>query len=162
MVIREATHSDIKTINTLAHEIWWPTYCDILSPDQISLMLEDMYAEKALEQQMNEGINFLITENEGKATGFAGYSLTDEDKMIFKLHKIYMLPSEQGKGTGKKLIEYISSLAAQKGGKILELNVNRFNPAYNFYKKIGFSVYKLVDIPYHQYLLNDYVMRKKL
>lgn len=162
MVIREATHYDIQIIHTLARDIWWPTYRDILDADQISFMLDDMYSEKALEQQMNEGINFLITENEGQATGFAGYSLTDEEKMIFKLHKIYMLPSEQGKGSGKKLIEYVSSVAAQKGGKILELNVNRFNPAYNFYQKIGFSVYKLVDIPYHQYVLNDYVMRKQL
>jgi diamine N-acetyltransferase len=148
MVIREATASDIPLIHQLAQDIWWPTYGDLLEKDQISLMLEEIYSEKALIMQMNAGINFLLTESEGKARGFAGYSLIDTESGIYKIHKIYLLPSEQGKGTGKKLIEYITSLALNKGGKIIELNVNRSNPAFNFYKKLGFTVYQQVDIPF--------------
>ncbi|HEY0670125.1 MAG TPA: GNAT family N-acetyltransferase [Sphingobacteriaceae bacterium] len=162
MSIREATENDISLIRKLAHDIWWPTYRDILPADQISLMLEEMYSKNELVMQMNSGVNFLITETEGKATGFAGYSLTDKELMVFKIHKIYLLPSEQGKGTGKKLIGFITSLAVNNGGKILELNVNRSNPAFSFYKKLGFKIYEEVDIPYHKYFLNDYVMRKNL
>ena len=162
MIIRNAAEQDIPVIHKLAHDIWWPTYRDILDDDQISLMLDEMYSEKALIMQMNAGVIFLIPEIHSQATGFAGYSLIDEEMMIFKIHKIYLLPSEQGKGTGRKLIEYISSLAKNNGGKILELNVNRSNPAYNFYRKLGFSVFKQANIPYHKYFLNDYVMRKKL
>lgn len=162
MNIRQATETDIALIHRLAGEIWWPTYSDILEKDQISLMLEEMYSEKALIMQMNAGIHFLLTESDGKTTGFAAYSLTDEISKIYKIHKIYLLPSEQGKGTGRKLIEYIASVTANEGAKTLELNVNRSNPALNFYKKLGFSVYKQVDIPYHRYFLNDFVMRKKL
>lgn len=162
MIIRKATINDIRIIHKLAHVIWWPTYRDILDKEQIMLMLQNMYSEKALEQQMNEGIHFLIAERQSRPVGFAGYSLTDDEHKIFKLHKIYVLPSEQRKGTGKRLVEYVQSLVRDAGGKIVELNVNRLNPAFMFYKKLGFEVHKQVDIPYYHYVMNDYVMRKKL
>ena len=72
------------------------------------------------------------------------------------------MPTEQGNGSGKKLITHISELAKSKGGKILELNVNRGNTAHHFYRKIGFDIHQTVDIPYHHFILNDYVMRKNL
>jgi GNAT superfamily N-acetyltransferase len=73
-----------------------------------------------------------------------------------------VLPSEQGRGTGKELINYISASAKKLGGNTLELNVNRGNNAQNFYLKSGFSIFQTVDIPYHQFVLNDYVMRKTI
>ncbi len=125
-------------------------------------MLQDMYSAESLFKQMNEGIEFLIAEREDMTLGFAAYSLVDAENQVFKLHKLYVLPSEQGLGTGKKLIEEVSSSAKLKGGKILELNVNRGNPAQHFYKKIAFEIYQKLDINYHHFVLNDYVMRKEL
>jgi diamine N-acetyltransferase len=162
MIIREASVSDISIIHQLAHNIWWPTYNAILQPDQISFMLKNMYSEATLLDQMNEGVRFLVTENDQAPTGFAGYSLIDQYNMVFKIHKLYILPTEQGKGTGRKLVERIITLSQNEGGKILELNVNRSNPAVHFYKNLGFEIYQEIDISYYQYELNDYVMRKSL
>ena len=159
MIIRQAEYSDITAINHLAHETWWPTYTDVIPDDQIKFMLEDMYSEKALKTQIESGITFLIAEREDKAVAFAAYSPSDPENHIFKLQKLYVLPSEQGMGTGKKLISEVSKMARKSHGKVLELNVNRNNPAFEFYKKLGFEVYKSVDIPYNNYVLNDYVMR---
>jgi GNAT superfamily N-acetyltransferase len=94
--------------------------------------------------------------------GFAAFSETNTLEQVFKLHKLYLLPSEQGKGTGKLLIEEVSTQSKNLGGLILELNVNRGNKAVNFYKKQGFDVQQTLDIPYHTYVLNDYIMRKAL
>ncbi|HXH99652.1 MAG TPA: GNAT family N-acetyltransferase [Sphingobacteriaceae bacterium] len=162
MIIREATVIDVGIIHSLANAIWCPTYREILEPEQIRFMLDNMYSEKALKEQMSEGIHFLLIETDGKPAGFAGYSLADHEYMIFKLHKIYVLPSEQGKGIGKKLVEHVLLLTRGNGGKIVELNVNRLNPSLAFYKKLGFEVYQTTDIPYHHFVLNDYVMRKQL
>lgn len=162
MNIRTATIADIPVIHRLAHEIWWPTYRDVLSEAQISFMLNNMYSEDALRRQMDEGMEFRLAERESIAVAFAAYSLTESNDMVYKLHKLYVLPSEQGKGTGRQLIENISDTSREKGGKILELNVNRGNPAYQFYKKLGFETYQTVDIPYFGFVLNDYVMRKPL
>ena len=162
MIIRKAAESDISAISELAERIWWPSYRNIISDEQISFMLNDMYSAESLKEQMGSGIEFLIVEKENLPVAFAGYSLTNTENQVYKLHKLYVLPTEQGRGTGRKLIEQVSSLATAKGGKILELNVNRGNPAHHFYSKIGFDIYQTVDINYHHFVLNDYVMRKKL
>ena len=162
MNIRQATQNDIPAINQLAHETWWPTYTDVIPDEQIQFMLEDIYSLNALKLQMEEGITFLMAERGGKLVGFAAYSLTEPDNLVYKLQKLYVLPSEQGKGTGKQLIMEVSRIAKSLNGKILELNVNRKNTAFQFYQKLGFEVYQTVDIPYHHFVLNDYVMRKAL
>lgn len=65
---------------------------------------------------------------------------------------------QQGKGIGVQLLSYIKKDTADRGGKSLELNVNRNNPAVEFYKKAGFNISVEMDIPYFGYSLNDYVM----
>ena len=162
MRIRKATEQDIKVISELAEKIWWPAYRNIISDEQISFMLKDMYSEDSLKKQLLSGVEFILAERENVAVAFAGFSLTASDEGVFKLHKLYVLPSEQGSGTGKKLIEYIVDLAREQGGKMLELNVNRGNSASEFYKKVGFEIYRTVDISYHHFILNDYIMRKDL
>lgn len=160
MIFRKATEQDLALISDMAVKIWWPTYKDIVSDEQIKFMLKDMYSIESLKKQMISGVEFIIAEKENIPMGFAGYSLAETE--VYKLHKLYILPTEQGSGFGKKLIAHISELAKSKGGKILELNVNRDNPAYNFYRKTGFDIHQTVDIPYHHFILNDYVMRKNL
>jgi GNAT superfamily N-acetyltransferase len=125
-------------------------------------MLNEMYSPEALVQQFREGITFLLVERNGLALGFAAFSETNTLEQVFKLHKLYLLPSEQGKGTGKLLIEEVGSQAKKLGGLILELNVNRGNKAVEFYKKQGFDIHQTLDIPYHTFVLNDYIMRKAL
>jgi GNAT superfamily N-acetyltransferase len=160
MRIRKATEEDIAVITELAEKIWWPAYRNIISDEQISFMLKDMYSAESLKEQMSSGIEFILAEKEKVAVAFAGFSLIEPE--VYKLHKLYVLPSEQGSGTGKKLIAYISDFVRDQGGKILELNVNRGNPASGFYKKAGFDIYRTVDIDYHNFVLNDYVMRKNI
>ncbi len=160
MRIRKATEEDITAITELAEKIWWPTYRNIISEEQISFMLKDMYSEERLKKQLVSGVDFILAEKENLAVAFAGFSLIEPE--VYKLHKLYVLPSEQGNGTGKNLIEYIADLAREQGGKILELNVNRGNSASEFYKKVGFEIYRTVDISYHHFILNDYIMRKDL
>jgi GNAT superfamily N-acetyltransferase len=160
MRIRKATEQDIAVISELAEKIWWPAYRNIISDEQISFMLMDIYSEQSLKEQILSGVEFLMAERGNIPVAFAGFSLIEPE--VYKLHKLYVLPSEQGKGTGKKLIDHISDLAREQGGKILELNVNRGNPALEFYKKTGFDIYRTVDIAYHNFILNDYVMRKNL
>ncbi|MEJ6980953.1 GNAT family N-acetyltransferase [Pedobacter sp. P351] len=159
MNIRLASSNDIFLIHQLANAIWHSTYKSILPIEQIEFMLSKMYSIESLQSQLDEGITFIFAEAEGKALAFASYSLSDSQQFIYKIHKLYILPEEQGKGLGTHLTNFIKRDARAKGGKILELNVNRNNPAQNFYRKYGFEVFEEVDIPYYQYTLNDYVMR---
>lgn len=160
MKITFAEIEDTPVIHALAEEIWRATYSNILSKEQIDFMLNDMYTISSLEKQINSGVEFLLLSYEDNTLGFA--SLSNSEVGIFKIHKLYIHQSLQGKGAGRLMISYISNLAIQRGGDTLELNVNRNNPAKDFYIKLGFSIYKSEDIKYHQFVLNDYIMRKHL
>lgn len=159
--IQEATPSDVTTIHRLAHEIWWPTYGDLLPHGQINLMLDLMYSESALLDQFKKGQQFALAIRDQTAVGFVGFR-SKPHLSIMRIEKLYILPSEQGKGTGKQLISHVAALASAANLSLLELNVYRHNPAKAFYEHQGFTVVSEVDIPYHDYTLRDYIMQKSL
>lgn len=159
--IRKATSKDIPLIRELTFKVWPQTYAAIISREQIEYMMEMMYSEASLLKQMNEGCRFIIAYDNNEPVGFA--SCQETEPSLFKLHKIYVLNTQQGKGTGKFMIEYLLNDIRQKGGSALQLQVNRHNKARNFYEKLGFVTIQEADFDIgNGYFMNDYVMEKKL
>ncbi len=159
--IRNATIADIPLIRELTFKVWPQTYAAVISKEQIDFMLEMMYSEVSLKKQMNDGCQFIIVSDEDDPVGFAAYQETGSS--IFKLHKIYVLTSQQGKGTGRFVINYIISNITKQGATALQLQVNRNNKAKNFYEKLGFTVIQEADFDIgNGFFMNDYVMEKKL
>lgn len=157
IIIRDATKIDIKIIHDLVYEIWPNAYGEILSSNQLNYMLELIYSETALQNQFDENHNFLIVEEDNKPIAFADYGLLK--KHIYKLHKIYVLPNQQGKSIGKLLINRVIDLVKQQQATALLLNVNRNNKAKKFYEHLGFTVISEEDIDIgNGYFMNDYVM----
>lgn len=158
--IKKAAFSDIPILTKLAEEIWWPTYKTIISEEQIAFMLGEMYSAEALTQQIQNRHQFLILEVDGIAKGFASFSKLDGH--TYKLQKLYLHPNQQGNGNGKLLISSVETEVLKLNGKTLILNVNRGNRAHLFYTKMGYKIVEEIDIVYHQFVLNDYVMIKNL
>ena len=158
--IKNALADDIPLIRELTFRIWPQTYEDILSRQQINYMLEMMYSETSLQNQMKEGAEFVLVYEKDEAFGFA--STQEIGAGIFKLHKLYILPSLQGKGAGRFILDYIMNDIRNNGGKSLQLQVNRHNKAKDFYSKLGFSIIKEADFDIGAgYFMNDYVMEIK-
>src|ERR1700733_12321114 len=102
--IRPGELEDINTIGFLAQQIWPETYGAILPAEQLQYMLNLFYSPASLRKQMIEELHqFLIVEDEDEAIGFASWSLTT-DPGVYKLHKLYVLPGQQGKGLGRTLL----------------------------------------------------------
>jgi GNAT superfamily N-acetyltransferase len=157
--IRKATAADMPIVTELAELIWPQTYSEYISEAQLRYMLNLMYNQEELLSQYHKGFTFFIASAQGKDVGFACASPLDEQNHIYKLHKLYVLPSTQGMGIGKLLIDKVVDLVAAEGGKFLQLNVNRKNKATNFYLKMGFIIKKTVDINIGDgFYMNDYVM----
>jgi GNAT superfamily N-acetyltransferase len=161
--IKQATIDDVKIIQQLAEQTWWPSYSALLSDEQITYMLDAIYSPTVLSDQIKHGSQtYLLLIENGQPVAFAAYSPRPENDEIYKLHKLYCLPLTQGKGYGKILINAVVERVLTAGKHILELNVNRYNKAKSFYEKMGFSVAYEEDIPIGPYWMNDYVMRKEL
>jgi ribosomal protein S18 acetylase RimI-like enzyme len=164
ITITVATINDIKQIQNIVNITWPITYGEILSKEQLDYMLGLFYSTEALTEQYNKKVQlfYMIDEDETNI-GFIGIEHNYNGEALTKIHKIYLLPETQGKGIGKKVIDEIGKLALENNSKALLLNVNRFNTALGFYKKIGFEVKEEVDIEIgNGYLMEDYVMKKKL
>lgn len=159
--ILNASENDIPLIRELTFQVWPQTYAAIISEEQMAYMLKMMYSESSLKKQMEEGAQFIIAYDDQEPVGFASYQQTGPE--VFKLHKIYVLLSQQGKGVGKFIINYITDKIKAQNAKALQLQVNRFNKAKDFYEKLGFIVLSEADFDIgNGFFMNDYVMEKKI
>lgn len=157
--IREISIDQVHVIRDLAERIWPSTFKEILSGEQITYMLQWMYNEKTLADQISNGHHFFVLEDNQEAIGFLGVEPNYPAQNALRIHKIYLLPEKQGLGLGKKMIEFAQQKAKEMNCTRLHLNVNRFNPAVDFYKRIGFVVLKEEDIDIgNGYLMEDFVM----
>ena len=162
ITVLPATATDFGTIRSIAHETWPIAYGEILSKAQLDYMLGAFYNDTALKESVSQKRHHFVLANEGNQTlGFASFEWNYEHQKQTKIHKIYILPSAQGKGVGKALIDYIATEARKQGSLTLCLNVNRFNKAITFYEKMGFSIISEVNIELeYGYLMEDYVMER--
>ncbi len=160
MKIINLTTNHVDEIIELAHTTWFHTYSSIISQEQIRYMLDLFYNASVLHSQLQESTHiFKAVESEGK---LIAYMHLLPDTQDYKLSKLYVLPSFQGRGAGALLMQEAYQLLKKSGVEKLTLNVNRFNPAFHFYVKHGFEVIHEVDIPLGDFYLNDYVMQKIL
>lgn len=171
-----ATPAEYATIREIAHATWPDTFGEILSEAQIDYMLELMYNVEELARQVEKGVVFRLllaaTAGEVKASpdyaagtyqqyqpvGYVGYQL-DYLPGTTKIHKLYLLPSTQGNGFGRGLIEDVVCIARRAGQSTLRLDVNYQNRAIGFYEYLGFVKTErcTTDIG-NGYLMEDWIM----
>lgn len=160
--VKKATLTDIPLIRALTFAIWPQTYASLLTPEQIDYMLQMMYSESSLQKQMEaDHCTFIIVYDNNEPVAFAAYNQTKPQ--VWKLEKIYVLASQQGKGTGKFIINYIIAEIKQQHAKALQLQVKRDNPAQHFYTKLGFTIIETADFDIgNGYFMKDYIMELPL
>lgn len=175
-----ATPAEYAAIREIAHATWPDTFSDILSQAQIAYMLDMMYSQQAMEKQVAGGHVFhLLLEREPQEGSAARPYLRGGRQRIrpvayvshqldylpgtTKIHKLYALPSVQGRGYGKLLIAKVEALARASGQETLRLDVNYANRAVGFYEYLGFEKVGRFDTDIgNGYLMEDWVMEKSL
>lgn len=161
-MIRKASVEDIPMIRDLAQVAFMETYKDILSPEQMEYMMEWMYSEESLIHQMTVADHiFFIEDGKGYASfRFDGH--TEDNRELFHLEKLYVLPEYQKTGLGKALFDRIldeARTASSGDGFRVELNVNRKNPAVSFYEHLGMNKDRQGDFAIGKgFYMNDFIM----
>jgi len=158
--ITRAGLTDRDFIRSVSERTWPSTYGHIISQEQIDFMLEWMYSDDSLATQMNTGCSFYIANMNRSDIGFC--SVSEEDG-AHKLNKLYVLPTAQGTGAGKALLNKSIEVAKAAGSSSLFLQVNKLNTAYTFYLKHGFI--KELEFKFdigNGFFMDDYVMRLKI
>lgn len=150
-------------IREIATQSWKVAYKNILSEEQSAYMLEMMYSDEVLLNQIsNLQHHFLLGKDENNVfQGFVSFEFLPNGKT--KIHKLYVLPQKQKSGIGKLLINEVIQESRKHNNTILTLNVNRNNSALSFYKKMDFYIADEKDIDIgNDFLMEDYILEKRI
>ncbi len=157
--IIKADLDQIDNIIQIAYATWPAAYSEILSPEQLSYMLEQFYNKAYLSERMEQGNLFYLVQRADELLGFMELEI-DEKPGYTKLHKLYVLPEAQGLKLGRLLLDDAISIAKELKQAGIFLNVNRYNKAKNFYEKQGFESIETVDIHIgNGFYMNDFIMQ---
>lgn len=156
-----ASAADIPEVRRLAEIIWREHYPSVISVAQIEYMLEKMYSEESLLQEMQSGTRFDFIAQNGQNLGFMGYRPELDDRAMY-LSKLYLLPACHGQGIGKYALERLQDIAKEEGLDSLYLYVNKRNvKAIQAYQRFGMaSEAEMVRDIGQGYVMDDYRMRK--
>ncbi|MEY4805370.1 MAG: hypothetical protein RL331_1896 [Bacteroidota bacterium] len=167
MELRLASPNELPILESLARQIWPQAYANIISSAQIDFMLNWMYSCETLQKQQTAGHEFYILAREGQDIGFIALEWIDDAHAVFKrqlkINKLYVLTDFQGKGAGRVLVQKANERAAATGCEAIFLQVNKVNPAKNFYLQLGFQVREeaVFDIG-NGFVMDDYIMEVQL
>lgn len=161
MKILEAKPEDAEIIESLAKKIWPEAYKAIISQDQIAYMLNLMYSPEKIKAEILSGTKYFLVKDENELLAYASVSI--QNSQDIKLNKLYRIQDKKWKGLGRTLLETCIFQAINWGGKYLILNVNKQNPAVNFYLNNGFNVREETVLSIGEgYVMDDFIMERQL
>ena len=97
----KAKTEDIPEIARLANIVWHQHYPSIISKDQIEYMLNMMYSDKSLNEQINiKGHKFYFIEQNNINIGFIGISKIENTDQGYFIQKFYLDQTLSGTGSG--------------------------------------------------------------
>ena len=138
LTFRAAGDADIPELRVLAERIWRTSYRDLLSKEQIEYMLGWMYGAEKIWSELASGVVWEFVDLNGMAIGYLAYGPPAAGEL--KLHKLYLLPEQQGRGFAQEAIRRVIDVAKMAGARIV-LNVNKANfRAQRAYERAGFRV----------------------
>jgi len=155
---------ELPTVRILAYEIWQAAYPGIISTEQIHYMLERMYAEDEMRQEIVvRGVRYALIESAGGSLGYMAWEFVPNDRSCF-LHKLYVKTGLHGRGVGAASLQWLEEQAGHEGATFLRLRVNRQNHrAIRAYLRAGFSFgHDLCSDIGGGFVMDDHVMFKAL
>ena len=136
-VIRKGKVEDVPAAFELIQELAIFEKAPDAVENTIERMIKDGFGEKPV-------FEFFVAEDAGKIVGLALYYYsysTWKGKFLY-LEDLIVAEQYRGKGFGKKLFDAIIFKAKEEGVSLVGWQVLDWNePAINFYKKLGASLY---------------------
>jgi len=158
-IIEVSTEKQMDIIESLAREIWTEHYVPIIGRAQVDYMLARYQTKQAVKEQVASGVLYFLMEEDHAFIGYIAVQPRGEE--LF-LSKIYVRSSRRARGYGKKAVQFVETLARERGLRKIVLTVNKNNTvAIKAYDKIGFrKVGSLVQDIGGGFVMDDYALEK--
>lgn len=142
-LIRTATSADLEAIQRLLRETWHATYDAAYGAAEVARISGQWHAAEVLAGQLDlPGAVFLVAEQNG---AIIATSLAHEiEPGVIKLSRLYVLPSNQSRGLGARLMR--ETLVGFDPANQVRLEVAELNTgAIRFYERQGFKLAGTVE-----------------
>jgi ribosomal protein S18 acetylase RimI-like enzyme len=110
-------------------------------PEQCLLFTEEQSAanwSRTLTAGLKSGEFIIVAENGGAVIGYAmGRPALDDLVYRGELKQIHLLPGEQRRGLGRKLVREVARRLAEQGIQSMRVEVLACNPNRPFYERLG-------------------------
>lgn len=140
ILLRNTTSRDFANVREILRETWLDTYSSFIPKEDLLYYLEKTYNDDNLLQMINDNLNHMIIAEANENP--AGWMRLSENLLQkrFYVSSLYVLPSYQGYGIGKKMFEYAEMFALKKTYDKIWLGVMMDNVrTYEWYCKTGFN-----------------------
>lgn len=151
--IARLDENDAAEVHELLKTTWWDTYRGLF-PDRVILDAEGTWhSTETLQRQMkNRTVLFAGYREDGRILGLIRAAMADGETL--RVFQLYVLPAEQGRGIGRKLMDYARD--SNPTARRVVLNVAKGNDkAISFYTRYGFAFQKESTLK-----LGDYEIRE--
>jgi ribosomal protein S18 acetylase RimI-like enzyme len=139
---RKCTKQDYSFCYNLTKKTLFPFIAKFVKPDK-----------KRFDNDFHKVYRQIMILVKGKQRiGFYHITKDDHERNTLYVVRIFLLPSYQRRGIGRFLMGYFETLGHRK----IKLQVWENNPAFKFYKKIGYRVKQKKD---HRYLMEKILKR---
>jgi ribosomal protein S18 acetylase RimI-like enzyme len=158
-IVEVSTENQRAVIESLAREIWTEHYIPIIGKKQVEYMLARYQSKQAVKEQIASGVLYFMI---GDGHASIGYIAVQPRGDELFLSKIYLQSPHRARGYGKKAVQFVETLARERGLRKIVLTVNKNNTgAISVYEKIGFrNVGSLVQDIGSGFVMDDYAMEK--
>lgn len=154
-------NKDINKIVELAKPIWREHYSPIIGDEQVNYMLEKFQSHEAIKSQLADGYLYYQVVVQTELLGYFSIQLREKESLF--ISKFYLSKQSRGKGLGKQMLNFIENLAETNQCKTIDLTVNKYNPAYDVYLKLGFTNRGAAEFDIgNGYIMDDYLMCKEV
>lgn len=140
VVLRNAVPDHVTDIRRIFWETWHATYSAFIPEADLEQYFSERYSVEALHALFQSGdVHGAIADVDGVPVG-AMITRFRKDEGRFYVSSLYVLPSCQGTGVGRALMQLASSLARERGVKQIWLGVMSKNlSALRWYERQGFQ-----------------------
>ncbi len=161
-IVRAYSEEDIKTVASLAKEIYTEHYVPITGPEQVEYMLDKFQSEKAVKEQIENGTVYNIIYRNETPCGYFAVDINKPKGKMF-LSKLYIRKDARGLGLARTAFGIMKNMAEENGLSAIWLHVNKRNPSVEIYKAMGFEITEAVkDSIGGGFYMDDYIMEAGL
>jgi len=149
--LRYATTDDAAGMARVNVESWRATYQGIVHEEflqNLSVEQRTEFWKKVIGQLHPQKTQIVAVDANNTVVGYAAGGVSREAGLDCELYALYLLPSWQGCGIGKKLVEQVFSFCKTQNMQTLYVWVLKDNPSRMFYEVMGgtYKASKLVPI----------------